>query len=90
MTEEIAADVLNNSLYGDLYGRGKDPKCHKYRMGNLKIDSTPISWETFNLTKNYRETINILQLDKMLKISKSNLSDEEKKNLEKLLKQPKE
>ena len=90
MTGEIAADVLNNSLYGDLYQR-EDETSFKYRMGNLKLDTANgTGWEAFNLTENYREIISLAILKNMNKISKNDLSDEEKDNLEKLLQQPRE
>lgn len=91
MAGEIAFDVTNNSLYGDLYKKGKTPNSKKYRMGNLKLDTANgIGWEVFNLTENCPGTVSLEDLKDMYKTSKSNLSDEEKKNLERLIQQPRE
>jgi len=90
MAEKIAFDVVNNSLYGDLYRKGDKDNASKYRMGNLKLDSAPTVWQAFNLTRNCRETIDIQNLDDMYKISKQDLSEQEKKDLERLLQLPRE
>jgi len=88
MTGEIASKVVEDSLYGDLYSKGKEPGSFKYRMGHLKLDGTPITWEAFNLTENSPDKINISDLETIYKISKDDLSEEEKKNLERLLQLP--
>ena len=89
--EEIAADIVNNSLYGDLYAKDEGATdAQIYRMGNLRSNSTPIVWGAFNLTKNCRETIDIQYLDKMRKVSKNSLNLAEKRNLERLLQVPRE
>lgn len=89
MAGEIAFDVVNNSLRGELYKKGKKEPFFKYRIENLKLDTANgIGWEVFNLTGNYREIISLEALNDMYKIYKEDLNEEEKGNLEKLLKQP--
>lgn len=90
MAGETASDVVNNSLYGDLYQKGNDKASMRYRMGELRLDANPIAWQVFNLTENCYDRIPVAEIDKLHKISKGNLAEQEKKNLERLLKQPRE
>ena len=86
----IAFDELENSLCGDLYRENKE-NTPVYRMGGLDLnEDNPGCWSVFNLTENCYGTIGLHVLRELNKVSKDSLSEQEKENLEKLLKQPRE